>query len=187
MVGIFACIAGTVGINDNNTKWVRIFAWFVIIRTFFRVLIFWWDFNELRDCEKFALSSVTQGQYNVAMEVVVLKNSCGDHRVFYPIISALDVGLSLYGVSNALFWAWAQEHGPMYAISLDESKALRIYTGYSSVGHPDAPPTVQDVGAEYQSGSYGYNPGDGYNPGYNPGAMPQSGYYGAPGRAQLPY
>merc|ERR1719316_1734185 len=115
-----------------------------MIRVVLRIYVLYADFEQLTKCEQFALSSVTS-RYNAAMEVAVLTGSCPNTRVFYPFFSMVDIVFSLYGIWTTRYLMWVLDHGPMYHISIDDTKPLRIYTGYSTVGHPEAPPTINVV------------------------------------------
>lgn len=184
-IGVVLGLMGRIGMSDNNTRWVRWFSNFATIRVILRIYIFWTDFSQLRNCESFGMSSVTS-HYNPAMEVVVLGGHCPSTRIVYPLWSVLDILISLYGVWSTNYWCWAVEHGPMYHIALDDSKPLRIYTGYSTVGHPDAPPTVNVVpptspGPQFADPNYGYSQGNLAPPQYSQGYG-----YGGYGGVQQP-
>lgn len=138
-LGVVFSLMSLVGVSDNHQQWVKYFAYFALIRVFVRIFVFWSDYEMLSGCEKFGLSSVTS-RYNPAMEMVVLHGRCDQTRLYYDIISTVDILISLYGVWNTFFWCSIMESGPRYHISLDDSKPLRIYTGYSTIGHPEAPP-----------------------------------------------
>jgi hypothetical protein len=137
--GVVLSLMSLMGVYDNHQSWVKYFAYFASIRLFLRFFILWADWGMLVNCEKFGLSSIG-GNYNAAMETVVLHGQCTHTRVYYGIISTIDIFISLYGLWNVFFWISVMENGPRYHISLDDTKPLRIYTGYSSVGHPEAPP-----------------------------------------------
>lgn len=138
-LGIVICSMGIIGVNDNHTRWVRWFANFALLRVIARLFVLWADWNTLNTCEKFGISSLS-AHYNAAMETVVLQGRCPTTRPLYLVISVVDILVSLHGLYNAYFWCYIVEHGPMYHISIDDTKPLRIYTGYSTVGHPEAPP-----------------------------------------------
>lgn len=149
-VDIFGCLGVVfglmclVGVTDNHTRWVNWFANFASIRLLALFFVFWADFNELRGCEKFGLSSMTS-HYNPAMEMVVLQGRCPATRSYYVLITVLDILVSVYGLWNTYYWCYVVDNSPMYHISIDDTKPLRIYTGYSTVGHPEAPPVVTVV------------------------------------------
>lgn len=139
VLGIVFSLMGLIGLSDNHPYWVRLFAYYATFRVVLRIYSVWADYGIIHDCETFGLSSVTS-QYNAAMETVVLHGRCSTTRLYYAIISALDIFFSLYGIWNTFFWCRIVETSPMYHIALDDTKPLRIYTGYSTVGHPEAPP-----------------------------------------------
>lgn len=183
--GVIFCVMSLVGVSDNHQAWVRYFAYFALVRSLVRIFVFWSDFEMLSTCEKFGLSSITS-RYNAAMEMVVLHGACSNTRIYYSIISVVDIFFSLYGVWNTFYWVSAMENGPQYHISLDDTKPLRIYTGYSTVGHPEAPAYSINVHAPAKQGAiptgattadmFQFAPGTGFSP--NHLAPPQSGYGG---------
>jgi len=138
-VGVIVSLMGIIGVNDNHSRWVRWFTNFALLRVIARVFILWADWNELQGCEKFGISSLS-AHYNAAMETVVLQGRCMTIRPAYLAISVADILISLHGVWNAYYWCFMVDHSPMYHISIDDTKPLRIYTGYSTVGHPEVPP-----------------------------------------------
>lgn len=142
--GLAFALMSLIGLDDNHSSWVRCFAHYALVRVLLRCWIFWVDYAALRGCEKMGLSSMN-GPYNPAMTTVYLDNRCHSARYFNFVWSFVDIFLSMYGVWNTYSWCYAAEHGPMYHITLDDSKPLRFYTGYSTVGHPDPPLTVQVV------------------------------------------
>lgn len=164
--GVVFSLMGIVGVFDNHTCWVRWFANFAAVRLVLRVYILWSDFGMLEGCEKFGMSSVTS-TYNAAMQMVTLHGHCSSTRTYYLTWSLLDIFFSLYGLWNAYHWCYKLDNGPLYHISIDDSKPLRIYTGYSTVGHPEAPPIVvvppnspgptfaKDMGYDYGTASMG--------------------------------
>merc|ERR1719181_979873 len=79
------------------------------------------------------------------MERVVMTGNCPNTRVFYPFFSMIDILFSLYAIWTARYMIWIMDNGPTYHISIDDTKPLRIYTGFSTVGHPDPPPSVSVV------------------------------------------
>jgi len=152
VVGLVLSFMGIVGVHDNHTRWVRWFTNFALLRLVLLIPITWADFDALLGCEKFGISSLG-GHYNAAMETVVLQNRCQTTRAAYLAIAVFDILISLYGVWNAYYWCWAVESGPMYHIAIDDTKPLRIYTGYSSIGHPEQPPPESEYYMPAQSGS----------------------------------
>jgi len=145
-LGVIICLMGIVGVNDNHTRWVRWFTNFALLRVIARVFILWGDIETLNGCETFGISSLS-GHYNSAMQTVVLQGSCLTTRPAYWAISVADILISLHGVWNAYYWCNLVDHCPMYHIAIDDTKPLRIYTGYSTVGHPEVPP--RDAPQEY--------------------------------------
>jgi len=138
-LGVIFCLMGVVGVTDNHSSWVRWFVNFAVIRVIARFFVLWADYDTLLGCEKFGISSLS-AHYNAAMETVVLQGHCATTRPTYLVISIVDIVVSLYGIWNTYYWCYVVEHGPMYHIAIDDTKPLRIYTGYSTVGHPEAPP-----------------------------------------------
>jgi len=152
-LGVVLCAMGITGVNDNHTRWVRWFANFALLRLFVRVWVLWVDYSELQTCEKFGISSLSS-HYNAAMETVVLQSRCATTRPTYLAISILDILVSLHGLWNAYYWCFVLDTGPMYHIAIDDTKPLRIYTGYSNLGHPEAPPRTDFAPAQGNNNDY---------------------------------
>lgn len=150
IVDIFGCLGvvfglmSLVGVTDNHSQWVRLFAHFATVRTIVRLFVMLADYEVLQSCEKFGISSMSS-HYNPAMETVVLSGRCNPTRPLYLFISIMDILISMYGVWNTYSWCYILDNGPMYHISIDDTKPLRIYTGFSTVGHPEAPPIMTVV------------------------------------------
>jgi len=174
-LGVVFSLMCLVGVTDNHSRWVRLFAHFASFRIVAYLFIVWSDFRVLETCEKFGLSSMTD-HYNPAMEMVVLQGRCPSTRTYYTMISILDIAISLYGVWNTYYWCHIVDTSPMYHISLDDSKPLRIYTGYSTVGHPEAPPIVTVVPPTMQ----GADEKMGFGPGGHPNMVPSFAYLAPP-------
>lgn len=145
VLGVVMCLMGIIGVNDNHTRWVRWFANFAALRVVLRCFVLYFDYDTLLGCEKFGISSLS-AHYNAAMETVVLQGRCPTTRPLYLVISIVDILVSLHGLWNTYYWCWILEHAPMYHIAIDDTKPLRIYTGYSAIGHPEAPPMLNPEG-----------------------------------------
>jgi len=150
-LGVIFSLMGLVGVTDNHTRWVNAFANFACVRTFAYIFIAMSDFSALEGCEKFGLSSMTS-HYNPAMEMVRLQGHCSSTRSWYLTIAIAEIVISLYLIWTTYSWCYYMDNNPMYHISIDDSKPLRIYTGYSSVGMPEAPPIVTVVPPQNQQG-----------------------------------
>mmetsp|Transcript_105748 Transcript_105748/g.166943 ORF Transcript_105748/g.166943 Transcript_105748/m.166943 type:complete len:260 (-) Transcript_105748:50-829(-) len=135
-LGVVFSLLSIVGLHDNHPRWVKFFLYYAILRVIARFFIFWSDVNMLDTCETLGLTSVN-GYYNPAMEAVKLTNRCHSTTYIYWFVSLFDILVSLYAIYMAWTWCSYVENTPMYHISIDDSKPLRIYTGYSTVGHPE--------------------------------------------------
>jgi hypothetical protein len=162
-LGVLFGLLSLVGIHDNHARWVKLFVYFAIVRVIARFFIFWADFAMLKTCENLGLTSVN-GYYNPAMETVKLTHRCEWTTWTYTVISVFDIVISLYGIYNAWRWCSYTENTPMYHICLDDTKPLRIYTGYSTVGHPEKTPDMMPPKAAFDG--YGPPAFDGYGPQY---------------------
>lgn len=141
--GVVLSSMSIIGTQDNHPRWVKLFIYFAVIRVIARVFTFWADDAMLAKCSSLGITSLER--YNPAMEAVKLSHRCGITAFWYTVISIFDILASLYGIYNAYLWCTYVENSPMYHIALDDTKPLRIYTGYSTVGHPEAPPTINVV------------------------------------------
>jgi hypothetical protein len=145
-LGVVLSSMAIIGVQDNHARWVKLFVYFAVIRVIARGFIFWADETMLGKCEKLGITSVTD-HYNRAMETVKLSKSCDVTKFWYTVISVFDIVLSSYALYYTYLWCDYVENSPMYHISIDDTKPIRIYTGYSTVGHPEAPPNINVVPA----------------------------------------
>lgn len=161
--GVVLSLLSLVGLQEHNSRWVRYFAHYALVRIIARFCIFLSDFFTLQNCEHMGFSSMS-GHYNAAVNMVVLGGRCPMARFFNYFISISDILISLYGVWTTYWWCYVVEEGPVYHITLDDTKAVSIHTGYSTIGHPEAsgtaplaPPTVKSAGAGYGTNAqYGH-------------------------------
>jgi hypothetical protein len=158
-LGVVFSLLSIVGIHDNHPRWVKLFLYYAIVRVIARAFIFWSDVDMLETCETLGLTSLN-GYYNPAMEAAKLTHRCQSTTWLYCFVSISDILISLYAIYNAWKWCSYVENTPMYHISIDDSKPLRIYTGYSTVGLPEkrsdtnmVPPTASMYGAPQMYGA----------------------------------
>mmetsp|Transcript_1939 Transcript_1939/g.5243 ORF Transcript_1939/g.5243 Transcript_1939/m.5243 type:complete len:231 (-) Transcript_1939:130-822(-) len=163
--GIGACfsVGALVAIQDNNTFMVWPFVAFLLLRIAAVLVIFGIDWQELKGCERFSLSggafsSVDSVRFNPAIETVALSGHCGQARVHHAVLTAADALVCAYGALITHRWCHAVDNSPSYQISLDETRPLRVYTGFANLGYPAAPPAGQQTsGAQARyAPSYGY-------------------------------
>lgn len=159
-IGAFFSVAAIIGIHDNSATWVRPFLYFVLARMVVVVIFFIIDWRELQGCESFSLSggkftSIDGSRYNPAIETVALGDRCGSARSHYITWTAVDLVVCLYGLYTTFWWCHMVDTAPSYQISLDETRPLRIYTGYANSGYPVSPP-AENMNAA-QTGYAAYN------------------------------
>lgn len=189
--GVVLSLLALVGLQEQSSRWVRLFANYALVRIIARLCIFLSDVFTLRDCEHMGLSSM-HGHYNAAMNMVVLGGRCSSARFFNYFISSLDILISLYGVWTTYWWCYIVEEGPVYHITLDDTKAHSIHTGYSNVGHPEASmkalPTTTSAISYGTNAQYGLAKAPQTLPPSYAGAHPSyGGYgYGNPSLASIP-
>mmetsp|Transcript_81795 Transcript_81795/g.243982 ORF Transcript_81795/g.243982 Transcript_81795/m.243982 type:complete len:226 (-) Transcript_81795:130-807(-) len=160
-IGTFFSVGAIIGINDNCSGWVRPFLYYVLVRVVVVLVFFVIDWRELQGCEHYTISggkftSVDGGRYNPAIETVALADMCSQARTAHAIYTALDVLIALYGAYTVHHWCHMVDVAPTYRIALDETRPLRIYTGFANVGYENNPPpdhmnAVQSRYAEYNA------------------------------------
>lgn len=133
--GMVFSLGALLGVTDNASSWVRIFAHFALLARFPLVLtVAACDMVTLQGCEHLSFSGgpaqLNGGYRNVALETVALSRSCEEIRVLNLVARLLDGVISAYGVYMTYHWCNLIDHSPRYQISLDETRPLRIYTGF---------------------------------------------------------
>mmetsp|Transcript_99988 Transcript_99988/g.214202 ORF Transcript_99988/g.214202 Transcript_99988/m.214202 type:complete len:228 (-) Transcript_99988:18-701(-) len=150
-LGAVCSLGAFVGLHDNTSYWVRRFAHFALLRILARGIILGLDWQALRGCERLSMSgdkfTSMSGRYNLALEEVALSNMCSQVRVLYMVATLADLVVSMYGVHVAYRWCEAVDSPLAYPIALEESRPLRVYTGYADLGYPAAPPGLGVAGA----------------------------------------
>lgn len=142
-LGLVFALGALLGMDDNTSSSIRAFANFGLFRLVAVAVILIADWQELKICERFTLhgsefSSVTGNYYNAAIETVALGNRCQHTRSWHLALSFADIIVSLYGVSLCRRWVYMLTSAPVYHISPDETRPLRLFQGYANVGAPPA-------------------------------------------------
>mmetsp|Transcript_114001 Transcript_114001/g.355008 ORF Transcript_114001/g.355008 Transcript_114001/m.355008 type:complete len:226 (+) Transcript_114001:148-825(+) len=159
-IGAFMSVGAIIGIHDNSASWVRPFVYWALFRAVVVLVFFAIDWQLLKICDRFTLAggkftSIDGGRYNPAIETVALADSCSQARSTHAVWTVADVLITLYGAYTTLWWCHAVDVAPTYPITLDETRPLRIFTGYADVGYQNRPPA--DNINEAQNGYAAYS------------------------------
>jgi hypothetical protein len=151
-VGVFICLLGILGANDNSATLLRMFYNFTVVRIVVVLCIVCIDFNLLWSCETWRPGvaghyRVTKpeyrysergshdfNEYNPLMDYVAHTGQCQETRLWYFVFGAFDLILSVYwSIFVTRWYVNVIETCPSYLISLNHAKSPEFYTGYANL------------------------------------------------------